>query len=392
MTLRRSWVPVVFCCLLAGRAAAAVPPEPSALREKVYHHPDLHPAELQERVRSLDAGLAARLETELASMGVGPDSGYYDSRAGRWGSLILSVPLIPGSGNDLRWETPPPDETALRRRAWSALKARLVRLEHLRLDPAELPAEPSVGVLEGGALVSIHAPRVVRGVACGTAASPPSSTTATSSSSASRTGQTWSRAAAPRSGPRRRACAVVRPRAALRLTGSDAGRTSSSSRSAGRRRYEYRLAWVVASTVAGDLGSWEGIVDAAQRGAARLRGHATSTRPGKVVGGVYPVSNDRRPPDGVEQAGWPMPFADVAATRHDVHRHRRHVSACATGDIRTTLAGRSCASTTPAAPSARVGRRTTWTWGSAERRHRLRGPRRPFRRRHARRPHGVLRG
>ena len=31
----------------------------------------------------------------------------------------------------------------------------------------------------------------------------------------------------------------------------------------------------------------------------------------KVKGGVLPVSNDGISPDGVEQAGWPMPFDDV---------------------------------------------------------------------------------
>ncbi len=31
----------------------------------------------------------------------------------------------------------------------------------------------------------------------------------------------------------------------------------------------------------------------------------------RLQGGVYPVSNDQVPPDGVEQPGWPMPFADI---------------------------------------------------------------------------------
>src|SRR5690606_27222373 len=35
-----------------------------------------------------------------------------------------------------------------------------------------------------------------------------------------------------------------------------------------------------------------------------------STR--KVGGGVYPVSNDGNPPDGIEQLNWPMPFANVS--------------------------------------------------------------------------------
>ena len=44
----------------------------------------------------------------------------------------------------------------------------------------------------------------------------------------------------------------------------------------------------------------------------------------KIMGGVYPVSNDQRPPDGIEQPGWPMPYADITAGGNTVlHRQRR---------------------------------------------------------------------
>ena len=39
------------------------------------------------------------------------------------------------------------------------------------------------------------------------------------------------------------------------------------------------------------------------------------------MGGVYPVSNDQRPPDGIEQAGWPMPFVNVTTAGHGLHHH-----------------------------------------------------------------------
>jgi hypothetical protein len=340
MTLRRTRVPaVVFFCLFAGRGTAAVPPEASPLREKVYHHPGLYPRELQEHPRSFDAALASRLEAELTSMGLGPDAGFYDSRAGRWGSLILSVPLVPGTGNDLAWDTPA-DESALRRRAWSALRAYMARVQdRLRVDPAEL-AEPSVGVFEGRALVSIHARRVSRGVPVRD-----SGLTATiNHGNLVLFGlQNWGDLEAsvvPAIGPAEARAAVaghVRPFTVtglrrepyLELVPLDAG-----------DRYEYRLAWVVEAVVAGDPGGWEGLVDA-HRGDLLSFRDTDLYAARKVVGGVYPASNDQRPPDGIEQAGWPMPFADVTwPTGSTFTDGGGNVATCAEGTLSTTLAGR----------------------------------------------------
>ena len=74
--------------------------------------------------------------------------------------------------------------------------------------------------------------------------------------------------------------------------------------------YEFRLAWAVPVSVVGDMGSWEGLVDAASGELLAFEDRNHYSR--RVIGGVYPISNDQRPPDGVEQTGWPMPFADIS--------------------------------------------------------------------------------
>ena len=70
------------------------------------------------------------------------------------------------------------------------------------------------------------------------------------------------------------------------------------------RGYDYRLVWVIAPTVAGDIGSWEALVDAHTGELIAFQDkNAYAVR--RVLGGVYPLSNDQRPPDGIEQPDGP---------------------------------------------------------------------------------------
>ena len=93
---------------------------------------------------------------------------------------------------------------------------------------------------------------------------------------------------------------------------------------------ELRLAWAVRVDVAGDVGTWEALVDAATGELVAFEDRNQYAR--AVVGGVYPVSNDQRPPDGVEQPGWPMPFADLGPDFANAHG----VAACSVSGPRTT--------------------------------------------------------
>ena len=121
-----------------------------------------------------------------------------------------------------------------------------------------------------------------------------------------------------------------------------------------------------------DLGTWEGLVDAAT-GELLAFEDTNQYAARRVVGGVYPFSNDQRPPDGIEQAGWPMPFLNVTvggspfttttggtlALRHRARRRPRSPA-------------RSPASTTPAAPISETLGDGDLDLGSASGGHRLR--------------------
>jgi subtilisin-like proprotein convertase family protein len=98
------------------------------------------------------------------------------------------------------------------------------------------------------------------------------------------------------------------------------------------------LVWRVALRVPGAPGTWEGAVDA-HTGAILAFGDAN--RYAQAKGGVYPRSNDQIPPDGVEQAGFPMPYADVTIGGSGQTTGSMGQFACAPGGSTaiTTLSG-----------------------------------------------------
>ena len=100
----------MFACLFLGARVlplqAAVVPENRPALEKVFHHPDLFVREHQEKVAELSSTLQSAVAGDLVKLGVQSDLGFYDSRVGRFSSLVLREPLIPGTGKGktLRWE------------------------------------------------------------------------------------------------------------------------------------------------------------------------------------------------------------------------------------------------------------------------------------------------
>jgi hypothetical protein len=75
--------------------------------------------------------------------------------------------------------------------------------------------------------------------------------------------------------------------------------------------YGHRLVWQLHPSFAGDHGSWEMLVDAHT---GEVLSFEDKNHYAEVKGGVLPVTNDGISPDGVEQAGWPMPFDNVSTT------------------------------------------------------------------------------
>lgn len=164
---RRVVVAALLACGLAGPSADAAVRHESPLSDKAVRHTNLHiPTQLQP-ASELQGELAARIGQDLAALQVGGNSAFYDARAGRLTSLLLSEPLVPGTGvgNTLQWPAGigPRDEEAVREIAWNALRAYLQNNPQFRIDVAEL-GTPRITVVEDATIIQISVPRVVGGI------------------------------------------------------------------------------------------------------------------------------------------------------------------------------------------------------------------------------------
>jgi hypothetical protein len=323
---------------------AAVVPSGS-VQEKTFHHPALYIPSLEKPAAELGGALPGGWEAELANLGAPSWGGFYDWRAGRWGSLIVSVPVVPGDGknNHISWGKAP-SESDLQAKAWDAL-AGYVRAHEsaLRIDLRELgPA--NVGVMSNGTTIQIHASRVVAGIPVRDSGL----SAFISHGNLVLVGlQNWGNVDAKKaSQTASNARAVVAEHMhpfAISGYRSDAhleyvalARGSDFSEVASGGGYDFRLAWVVTPKVAGDSASWEGLVDATSGELLAVQ-DTNDYAVRRVIGGIYPVSNDQRPPDGLEQPGWPMPHADVTGGLFS--DPGGVIDSCTSGPISTTLSG-----------------------------------------------------
>jgi hypothetical protein len=331
---------------LEAGAASGVP-------AKAFRHADLFIPAVHERAARMPAGRGRAFEADLTVLGAASSSAVYDVRAGRWSTLVTSTPLIPGRGNTLRWSDlgapDPRGSAALAEPAWAAFRRLLDRWQpQLRIDLREVAPRPRVTVSARGALVHIHAPRIVGGFPVrdsgltavlnngnlvllglsqwGDLAAPPSPTVA--ADHARRTVREHLRPFVVEAfgAPHLELIPLAR--------GADAGTVVAGN------GYDFRLAWVVTATVQGDVGAWEALVDATSGLLLSLEDTNQYQTARTVVGGVYPTSNDGVVPDGVEQPGYPMPYADVQVGDNSFFATSGGGAGCADGTLQTTLSGR----------------------------------------------------
>ncbi|MEE8524560.1 MAG: hypothetical protein V3T72_11565, partial [Thermoanaerobaculia bacterium] len=272
---------------------------------------------------------AADLQEDLSALGVTASGAHLDVRSGRWGTLMLAKPLMPGSGvgNSLSWEAlklaAPQDKAAFRQAAWNAFAGYLEgHNKELRIDTSELPKPGRVTVHGDGDLVQIRGPRVIDGV-------PVRDSYITAAISHGNLivfgAHNWAEVRISTAPTLRLEDAMAKAQAFLEPESVSGYWRKPEliivpmARNQGPEKvlvvgdgYYHRLAWVIRPSFADDRGSWEALVDAHSGEVLSFEDtnhYVASTR--EVKGGVYPETNDGFGPEGVEQAGWPMPFADV---------------------------------------------------------------------------------
>lgn len=340
----------------SGPVAAQVRVERPAPEVETLRHPDLFIPNVYRSVESLEPSLAEPERRRLAALGVSSDRALLDVRGGRWGTLILARPLVPGSGvgNDLTWAAlgaeEPTDSGELRSRVWTALVGYLEQgAEALGIDVAELPRRARIAIDDGGDRIRIHASRSVRGIPVRDSYL----TAVVSHGNLVLLGfRNWGTVAVP-TVPRLSATAAASaieahlapvsvvayrrpPTVALvpMAAGADLDRMVPGG------GYRYRLVWVLEPDLTDRPESWEALVDADSGELLSFldRNAYASTR--KVVGGVYPRTNDGTSPGGTEEPGFPMPAADVLSGGEGHFTDAGgNLLVCSGGSIHTMLDG-----------------------------------------------------
>jgi hypothetical protein len=339
----------------ASLHAVMAPKHTTELSRKEYRHPNLYVPNAIERVSERVGATTEGLTAAAGALGVAPAAAFVDVRSGRFATLLTVEPLIPGTGdgNSLSFEglgvAQPEKDAGYEPIAWNAFAAYLIQHKaQLGIDMAELK-HPSLGINEHGAMIQIHVPRFYHDVRVldsyltavinhgnlvllGANKWGPVALDVKPRVSEVQAGQTLRNHVLPA------APSGTWKKAELAIVALSSG--PSESLVGLGHGYDYRLVWVLRPEFAGEIGRYEAQVDARSGELISFLDTNDYQSARKVVGGVYPVSNDNVPPDGVEQPGSPMPFADLAnAGNNYVADTGGNSPLCLSGAVTTTLAG-----------------------------------------------------
>jgi trimeric autotransporter adhesin len=358
MMLRKRAVWIVgglAVCLASAPVGAVVTPDRSSpVAQKEFRHPNLYIPGAIQRADAVAQG--ARLAADLGSLGVSAQNAHLDLRSGRFATLLGAQPLVPGTGvgNSLSWESmglgKPANDAAWGEAAWKALVGYLeAHSAQLAVDDREF-ARPGIGVHDGGNVIQFYVPRSINGIPVRESYL----TAVVNHGNLVLLGaHQWGSIAISTSPTVREAQAVqtlvnhvaplaptgYRGKAKLAILPLATGAFDAATRLG--KGYDYRLVWVLSPRFSAEIGNWEAVVDAGNGELISFLDTNQYQSARKVVGGVYPVSNDGAPPDGVEQPGTPMPFVDVTAGPDTFTTDTGgNVGVCVNGDISTALSGR----------------------------------------------------
>lgn len=286
----------------------------------------IQPQALQDNVRlahpdSLAPALKSETWSRLTSLDAGNPAARLDLRGGRFAALWPSEPMVPGAGNRLAWPDAFSDATATEQP--DALKALVIeRLESylqrhqdsFRVDVDEI--QWNVGIHDQGRLIQLHGTRQVNGVpvrGAGLTASMVAGNLVLLGTAQWGDVPADAKPSLSAETARERSLGSIR-RAAPTKIGEAYLEWLPMAKADGFTPgdgYDHRLAWVMPFKIGGTIESYRVSVDAHTGETLELVDTNAYNDHRNVKGGVFPISNDGNPADGVEIAGWPMPYANL---------------------------------------------------------------------------------
>jgi hypothetical protein len=340
-----------------GTLQAIDPPEQSGLREREFRARELIVEKSFRAPLDLNVSQRTKAGVDLERLGAPVSSARIDTRSGRWASIALTTPLVPGSGvgNSLTWQDlgrgVSPESADFETAVANAFRDYLTTNgEALRIDLAELSDSPRVTSHSSGRVAQIYQQREVKGVPVRGSYL---SAVVNSGNLIIFGAENWGDidvSTEPTVGRQEAWAALqshVEPftvagewnKSALELV-PVAIETQAGPAGFGNG-YGYRLVRVLRPSFTDDMGSWEALVDAHTGELISFEDQNQYATTREIKGGVYPVTNDGLVPDGVEQAGWPMPYVEVSNGGNSYTTDAGgSLLQCVDGDVTSTLSGR----------------------------------------------------
>ena len=314
---------------VAGTLSAQVEPERlEKFEQKIFKHADLNEIGREEVFHAVNQipnkSAALDVQRRLVDLKIQESSAMVDAKTGRFVRLYPTESLLPGKGyqNTLTWgdfnkAAAPSNDQELVRFAWDQLRSYLVNnQEALRINPDELPEVARSGVHANGDHIQFHIERYIDGIkvrgSSATAEVKFGNLILLGFERWDDAGKTGNRALMSEEKAREAVLGYLAPLAV------DAGWGEAElvyiTMKSGKEGYRYVPVWAVKSRTSEDGGLWETLVNAAN---GNVLAHEDLRHYAEAKGGVYPITNDDINPDGVEQAGWPMPFMQVGSQNTD---------------------------------------------------------------------------
>ena len=302
---------LVALCLATFQVSAFIHPEDhekiaGTMEAKAFRSAVLDYSHDSMALNELPAGVAAQAHSALQAMGIPSNGARIDALGGRFDTLLPSIPMLPATKM-----APGQARTEFADLARGAFTDFLTTYQaELNIDMRQL-APGLVTVHNDGRVVIVHMQRMVDSV-------PVEGSYINATINNSKLNlmgiQRWGDveiSTVPTVSLRdalKIAHNAVHP---FKVTGQWQKHFLVLVPTPTEQGYAHRLVWRMHPSIDGELGSWQISIDAHS---GELLGTEDLNHYAEVKGGVYPVTNDGVVPDGVEQAGWPMPWINVSTT------------------------------------------------------------------------------
>jgi hypothetical protein len=357
-SFRSGLVLFLVLVIFSSSSQAQVEPDRSGIAQAEFRLDELDIQHSFQSTKQLPAQAASNAKRDLSLLGLSEEAGLIDVRSGRWATLMLSEPLIPGKGkgNTLSWaslgQTAPANAAAIKSAAAQAFQNFVgVASKELRINKDEFGSDSKVTLHGNGQTIQIYSPRVHDGVKVRgsyvTASINNGNLTLlgannwgdinVSTNPAITTGEALEIIQA-----HVRGYPVTGSWGKPELTLVPVQTGQNPNQNPVGQGYAHRLAWVIRPSFDNVNQNYEALVDAHNSELLSFQDtnqYASTLR--EVSGGVQPVTNDGIVPDGVEQAGWPMPFDNVTTPSGTVTTDSGgNLPAPVDGNITSTLNGK----------------------------------------------------